>query len=99
MDKKFVEYFLRFSSGEEQRTNVKILVKLGKSDSEIIKTLHQVCGTSALKPASVYKWYKHFEEDSEEVDDDLEVILRRPNARAFGAEKVSLLFQAKAHEL
>jgi hypothetical protein len=39
----------------EQRTNIKFLVKLGKSGNEIREILVQVCGDKAMKKTSVYK--------------------------------------------
>jgi len=41
----------------EQRTNIKFLVKLGKSGKEIREMLVQVYGDNATKKTAVYKWY------------------------------------------
>jgi len=46
----------------EQRTNIKFLVKLGKSGNEIREMLVQVCGDNAMKNTAVYKWVKCFSE-------------------------------------
>ena len=44
----------------EQRTNIKFLVKLGKSGNKIREMLVQVYGDNAMKKTEVYKWVKHF---------------------------------------
>ena len=46
----------------EKRTNIKFLVKLGKSGDEIRKMLVQVYGDNAMKKTAVYKWVKRFSE-------------------------------------
>jgi len=52
----------------EQRTNVKFLVKLGKSGSEIRDLLEQVYGNNAMKKkTAIYKWVKRFSEGRENV--------------------------------
>jgi len=51
----------------EQRTNIKFLVKLGKSGNEIIDVLVQVYGHNATKETAVYKWVKRFSEGRESV--------------------------------
>jgi len=43
-----------------QRTNIKFLVKLGKSGNEIREMLVQVYGDNAMKKTAVYKWVKLF---------------------------------------
>ena len=54
----------------EQRTNVRFLVKLGKSGKEIREMLVQVYGDSAMKKTAVYKWVKSFSEGKESVTDE-----------------------------
>ncbi len=49
----------------EQRLNVKFLVKLEKSGTEVYEMLSKVYGEDTLNPATVYKWVKHFHEGSE----------------------------------
>jgi len=44
----------------QQRTNIKFLVKLGKSGNEIREMLVQVYGDNAMKKTAVYKWVKFF---------------------------------------
>ena len=44
----------------EQRTNIKFLVKFGKSGNEMREMLLQVYGDSAMKKTAVYKWVKRF---------------------------------------
>ena len=51
----------------EQRTNIKFLVKLGKSGN---KKLGQVYGDNAMKKTAVYKWVKRFSEGRESVTDE-----------------------------
>ena len=53
----------------EQRTNIKFLVKLGKSGNEIREMLVQVYGDNAMKKTAVYKWMKRFSEGREIVTD------------------------------
>jgi hypothetical protein len=40
----------------EERTNIKFLMKLGKSGQEILEMLETVYGESAMKRRTVYKW-------------------------------------------
>ena len=53
--------------GLEQRTNVKFLVKLGKSRNEIREMLVQVYEDNVMKKTAVYKWMKRFSEGREGV--------------------------------
>jgi len=54
----------------EQRTNIKFLVKPGKSGNEIREMLVQVYGDNAMKKKAVYKWVKFFSEGRESVTDE-----------------------------
>jgi len=54
----------------EQRTNVKFLVKLGKSGNEIREMLVQVYGDNAMKKTAVYKWAKCFSEGKGSVTNE-----------------------------
>jgi len=54
----------------EQRTNIKCVVKLGKSVKEIREMLVQVYGDNAVKKTAVYKWVKRFSEGRESVTDE-----------------------------
>jgi len=54
----------------EQRTNIKFLVKLGKSGNEIREMLVKVYGDNAMKKTAVYKWVKCFSEGRESVPDE-----------------------------
>jgi transposase len=47
-----------------------LLVKLGKSGSEIREMLVQVYGDNAMKKTAVYKWVTHFSEGRESVTDE-----------------------------
>ena len=54
----------------EQRTNIKFLVKLGKSGNEIRKMLAQVYKDNGMKKTAVYRWVKRFSEVRESVTDE-----------------------------
>ena len=54
----------------EQQTNIKFLVKLGKSGNKIREMLVQVYGDNAMKKTAVYKWVKCFPEGRENVTDE-----------------------------
>jgi len=54
----------------EQRTNIKFIVKLGKSGNEIREKLVQVYGDNAMMKTTVYKWVKRFSEGRESVTDE-----------------------------
>ncbi|XP_023705827.1 protein GVQW3 isoform X1 [Cryptotermes secundus] len=54
----------------EQRTNIKFLVKLGKSKSEIREMLVKVYGDNAMKKTAVHKWAKRFSAGRESVTDE-----------------------------
>jgi len=54
----------------EQRTNIKFLVKLGKSGNEIREMLMQVYRDNVMKKTAVYKWVKHFSEGRDSVTDE-----------------------------
>ena len=56
----------------EQRTNIKFLVKLGKSGNERGEMLVQVYGVNAMKKTAVCKWVKRFSEGREIVTDEEE---------------------------
>jgi hypothetical protein len=47
---------------QECHTNIKFLVKLGKSGSEIREMLVQIYGDTAMKKTAVYKWTTPFSE-------------------------------------
>ena len=59
---------LNYESNEQ--TNIKFLVKLGKSGNEIRDMLVQVYGNNAMKKTAVYKWMKRFSEGRESVTDE-----------------------------
>jgi len=54
----------------EQQTNIKFLVKLGKSRNKIREMLVQVYGDNAMKKTAVYKWMNRFFEGRESVTDE-----------------------------
>jgi hypothetical protein len=49
---------------------VELLVKLGKSRSEIIEMLMQVYGDNAMKKTALYKWVTCFPEGRASVTDE-----------------------------
>ena len=54
----------------EQQTNIKFLVKLGKSGNEIREMSMQVYRDNAMKNTAVYKWVTCFAEGRESVTDE-----------------------------
>lgn len=54
----------------EQRINIKLCVKLGKSASETLQLLRQAYGAAAMKKTSVFEWHKRFKEGRDDVKDD-----------------------------
>ena len=54
----------------EQLTNIKFLIKLGKSGNEFREMLVQVYGDNAMKKRAVYKWAKRFSEGRESVTNE-----------------------------
>ena len=55
----------RLNYESNERTNMKFLVKLGKSGKEIREMLVKVYGDNAMKKTAVYKWVKRFSEGRE----------------------------------
>ena len=55
---------------EQQKKNIKFLVKLGKSGNEIREILVQVCGDNAMKKTTVYRRAKRFSEGRESVTEE-----------------------------
>jgi len=74
----------------EQRTNIKFLVKLGKSGNEITEMSVQVYGDNAMKKTAVCMWVKCFSEGTESVTD--EERLGRP-ARSRTEENIAKIRQ------
>ena len=54
----------------EQRTNIKFLVKLGKSGNEIREILMQIYRDNDMKKTAVYRWVKRFSEGRESITDE-----------------------------
>jgi transposase len=54
----------------EQRTNIKFLVKLGKSGTKIREMLVQVYRDDDVKESAVYTWVTRFSEGKESVTDE-----------------------------
>jgi hypothetical protein len=49
---------------------IKFCVKLGKTQTEVYEILQNVCGDEALSRSSVFEWYKRFQNESEDIQDD-----------------------------
>ena len=54
----------------EQRTNLKFLVRLGKSPSKALCMLQQVYQDQTLSRSTVFLWHKRFKDGREDVEDD-----------------------------
>ena len=54
----------------EQRTNLKFLVRLGKTPTEALGLLQQVYGNEALSRCRVFEWHKKFKEGRKDVEDN-----------------------------
>ena len=65
----------------EQRTNLKFLVRLGKSPTEAFKMLQLVYGDETMAQSSVFEWHKRFRDGLEEVEDAPGVEDHRPAER------------------
>ena len=50
----------------EQRINIKFCVKLGKTATETLKMLRDVCGDSSMSKTRVFEWHKRFVEGRED---------------------------------
>lgn len=55
---------------QDQRIIIKFFVKSGKTGAEICNELKATLGESAMKPATIYKWVKRYQEGRESVEDD-----------------------------
>jgi hypothetical protein len=58
------------SRHENVKTNIKFLLKLGKSGSKIRGMLAKVYGDNARKKTALYKWVTRFSEGRESVTDE-----------------------------
>ena len=54
----------------EQRTNLKFLVRLGKTPIEALGLLQQVCENEAMSRCRVFELHKRSKEEREDVEDD-----------------------------
>ncbi|KAJ8955122.1 hypothetical protein NQ318_009015 [Aromia moschata] len=54
----------------EQRVNLKLLVKLGKTFTEVYALLKEVYGNECLSRTQVFEWFKQFKEGCETTEDD-----------------------------
>ncbi|VVC27613.1 Hypothetical protein CINCED_3A014085 [Cinara cedri] len=55
---------------QEQRINLKFLVKLKKTPTECYKLLQEAYGGNSLSRARFFEWYKRFSEGRESTEDD-----------------------------
>ena len=58
----------KIEMSSEQRIDLKFLVRLGKTPTETLNLLNQVCGDNAM--SRVFKWHKRFKEGREELEED-----------------------------
>ena len=49
----------------EQRINIKFCAKFGKSASEALQMLTEVCGHNSRRESSVFEWHKRSKESGE----------------------------------
>jgi transposase len=54
----------------EQRINIKLCARLGKSASETLQLLKEAYGADAMKKTSVFVWHKRFKKGRVDVKDD-----------------------------
>ena len=78
----------------EQRTNLKFLVRLGKTPSECLELLQQVYGNNAMSRTRVFEWHKRFKEGREEVEDNQRSGRPSTSRTADNTEQVKQLVRA-----
>jgi hypothetical protein len=54
----------------EQRANIKIMCRLGRSASETLSALQQLYGDIALKKSALYEWFSRIKNGQEMLEDD-----------------------------
>ncbi|KAJ8941778.1 hypothetical protein NQ318_006814 [Aromia moschata] len=54
----------------EQRVNLKFLVKLGKTFTEVYAMLKEVYGNECLSRTQIFVWFKRFKEGHETTEGD-----------------------------
>ena len=54
----------------EQRINLKFLVRLGKTPTEVLKLLQEVYGDDTMSRSCLFEWHRRFKEGRDEVEDD-----------------------------
>jgi transposase len=54
----------------EQRVNIKLCVKLGKTPTETYEMLQNVYGDEALSRSSIFGWFKRFKDGRDDLQDD-----------------------------
>jgi hypothetical protein len=84
---------LMFSVNVEQRINVKICVKLGKSATETYDLLKKVYGDECLSRTQVFEWFKRFKEWRKEIGDDQRPARPSTSKTDANVEKVGEMFR------
>jgi len=59
-----------YSSGMEQRTNIKFCFKLGKTAVETLEMMRQVYGDNCLSRAQIFRWHARFKSGVEMIEDE-----------------------------
>jgi len=59
-----------YSSGMEQRANIKFCFKLGKTAAETVELMRQVYGDNCLSPVQIFRWYARFKSGVETIEDE-----------------------------
>ena len=57
-----------YSSGMEQRANIKFCFKLGKTAA--VELMRQVDGDNCLSRAQIFRWYAQFKSGVETIEDE-----------------------------
>ena len=59
-----------YSSGMEQRANIKFCFKLGKTAAETVELMRQVYGDNCLSRAQIFRWYARLKSGVETNEDE-----------------------------
>ena len=54
----------------EQRTNIKLCFKLGKTAAETVEMMRKVYGDNFLSRAQIFRWYARFKIGVETIEDE-----------------------------
>ena len=75
----------------EQRTNIKFLVKLGKTATETLSMLNDLYGDETMSRARVFEWHKRFASGRDDVDDDPKPVRPTTSRNEENIQKVNTL--------